>query len=526
MHELEIGFGLLAAVLALAAVASRIAVPYPILLVLGGLALAFVPGMPRVELEPALVFLLFLPPILFSAAYATSWRDFKANARPIGLLAVGLVIFTTVAVAVVARWAVPGLGWPEAFVLGAIVSPPDAVATTAIMSRLGVPRRVVTVLEGESLVNDATALVALRFATAAVVTGAFSLTEAGFQFVLVAVGGILIGIVAGVVLVWLLQRIDDVAVNIGLTLLAPLGAYLGAERLHVSGVLAAVVAGLIMGRRSSTTLRAFGRLEGRAVWTFIVFVINGLVFVLIGLQLLEVVESLGDRPPGVLVGAAVAVCLTTILVRIAWVFPATYLPRRLVPGLAERDPAPPWQPVAVISWAGLRGVVSLAAALALPLRTDAGDPFPNRDMILFLTFCVILATLVGQGLSLPWLIRRLGISDDGSVEREEVLARRATAEAAIRYLDDVAQEPWVPDDLVAGLRQAYAHSLDRHLAPTAADGDGDEDDHEGVHARLRGELLATERRALVAMRDRGEISDEAMRRVERDLDLVEERRGF
>jgi CPA1 family monovalent cation:H+ antiporter len=265
MHAFELILGLMVVVIGLAALADRLDVPYPILLVLGGLALAFVPGLPHVELEPEIVFLLFLPPILFSAAYFTSWRDFRANGRAIGLLAVGLVLFTTVAVAVVARWAVPGLGWPEAFVLGAIVSPPDAVATTAITGRLGVPRRVVTVLEGESLVNDATALVALRFATAAVVTGAFSPWRALGEFVLVALGGIALGLAVGWLIAWLLPHLEDPEVAIGATLLAPIAAYLPAEELGVSGVLAAVVAGLFLGRRSSGVLRAYGRLEGRAV---------------------------------------------------------------------------------------------------------------------------------------------------------------------------------------------------------------------------------------------------------------------
>ncbi|MDP9363636.1 MAG: Na+/H+ antiporter, partial [Chloroflexota bacterium] len=378
MHTFELILGLMVVVIGLAALADRLHLPYPILLVLGGLALAFVPGLPHVELEPEIVFLLFLPPILFSAAYFTSWCDFRANARAISLLAVGLVLFTTVAVAAVARWAVPGLGWPEAFVLGAIVSPPDAVATTAIMGRLGVPQRVVTVLEGESLVNDATALVALRFATAAVVTGAFSPWRAAGEFVLVVVGGVAIGLAVGWLIVWLVQRIDDAEASIGATLLAPIAAYLPAEELRVSGVLAAVTAGLFLGRRSSATLRAYGRLEGRAVWSFVVFVINGLVFVLIGLQLPAVLEALAERETGQLVRAAVAVCLVTVLIRIAWVFPATYVPRWIVPGLAARDPSPSWRPVAILSWAGLRGVVSLAAALALPLETDAGAPFPAR----------------------------------------------------------------------------------------------------------------------------------------------------
>ena len=523
MHAFELILGLMVVVIGLSALADRINVPYPILLVLGGLALAFVPGLPHVELEPEIVFLLFLPPILFSAAYFTSWRDFKANLRPIGLLSIGLVLFTTVAVALVARWAVPGLGWPEAFVLGAIVSPPDAVATTAITQRLGVPRRIVTVLEGESLVNDATALVALRVATAAAVTGAFSPWRAVLQFALVAAGGAVIGALVGWAIVWAVQRIKETETAIAATLLAPIAAYLPAEELGVSGVIAAVVAGLYLGRKASATMPAYNRLEGRAVWAFVIFVINGLVFVLIGLQLPEVLEALAERPAGELARAAAAVCLTTILVRIAWVFPATYVPRWIVPGLAARDPSPSWRPIAVLSWAGLRGVVSLAAALALPLEAGNGTPFPARDLILFLTFCVILATLVGQGLTLPWLIERLGLGDDGSVEREETLARREAILSGLAYLDRVGPEPWVPDDLAQALRQSYEHRLEHYPASLdPADVDGD---HVDTHERLRGELLDAERSALIALRDRGAIGDEALRRVERDLDLAEVRAG-
>lgn len=521
MREFDVVLGLMVVVVALAALAGRLSVPYPILLVVGGLGLAFVPGLPRVELEPELVFLLFLPPILFAAAYFTSWRDFRFNARPIGLLAVGLVLFTTAAVAVVARWAVPGLGWPEAFILGAIVSPPDAVATTAIMRRLGVPRRVVTVLEGESLVNDATALVALRFATAAAVTGAFSIGEAAGQFVVVAVGGVAVGATVGFVLVRLLRLLEETDVAIATTLLAPIAAYLPAERLHVSGVLAAVVAGLILGRRSPSVLGPSSRLSGQAVWNFVVFVINGLVFILIGLQLPTVLEALAERPVGELLGAAAAVSLTAVVVRIAWVYPATYLPRLLIRGLAERDPSPDWRPVAVIGWAGLRGVVSLAAALALPRELAGGEPFAARDLIIFLTFAVILVTLVGQGLTLPLLIEKLGLADDGSVEREATAARRAAALAALDVLDRLEREEWAPREVAAALRGQYLHRL-QHVPEGRAPDDG-ERDHADTHGRLVREVLAAERRALVDLRNRGEIGDEAMHRVERDLDLIEER---
>ena len=518
MHELELILGLLAAVGVLATLARRLGVPYPILLVLGGLALGLVPGLPHVELAPEAVFLLFLPPILFSAAYFTSWRDFRANLRPISLLAVGLVLTTTVAVAVAAHAVIPGLSWPVAFVLGAIVSPPDAVATTAIVQRLGVPRRIVTVVEGESLVNDATALVAYRFAVAAVVTGSFSLWEAGLRFLLVAVGGVAIGLTVGRALTWLLPRLNEPSVEITATLLAPVAAYLPAEELGVSGVLATVVAGLVLGRRAPALLAPASRLQGVAVWEMVVFLINGLVFILIGLQLPTILDELAERPAADLAWYAVVVSLVTILVRIAWVFPATYLPRLLIPGLAERDPAPPWQYPAVLGWAGLRGVVTLAAALALPLETAAGDPFPGRDLILFLAFCVILATLVGQGITLPLVIRWLGVDDDGASDHEEALARRAAAVAAIARIDQLIGEDWVPIATATALRARYEHRLEH--VPESLDGAAGDRDHLVAHDRLRHEVLAAERRAVLGLRDRGRIGDAALHRVEHDLDLA------
>src|SRR5918997_1773898 len=414
----------MAAVAALATLARRIRVPYPILLVIGGLALAFVPGLPPVELDPELVFLVFLPPLLFSSAYLTSWRDFRRNLRPIGLLAVGLVLFTVVGVAAVAHY-VAELPWTAAFVLGAVVSPTDAIAATAIAQRLGVPRRIVTVLEGESLLNDATGIVAYRIA-ASVAAGfaTFSLWGAVLQFVVGAVGGIAVGLVAGWVVIRAFELLNDTPVEIVVSLLAPFAAYLTAEELpHLlwhellgfggepffSGVLAAVAAGLYVGRFSPTIMSPTSRLEGGAVWNVVVFLLNGLAFILIGLQLPRVLAGLQDQQysTGELLWYAAAVSLAVIAVRVLWIFPATYLPRVAFRSIRERDPSPPWRNIVVISWAGMRGVISLAAALALPLQTVSGAPFPQRDLILFLTFSVILETLAVKGLSLPVLIRAL-----------------------------------------------------------------------------------------------------------------------
>ncbi len=522
---------LLAAVAALATLAHRLGVPYPILLVLGGLVLGFVPGLPQVELKPELVFLLFLPPLLYVSALFTSWRDFRANLRPISLLAVGLVLMTTCVVAVVAHAAIEGLDWASAFVLGAIVSPTDAVAATAVAQRLGVPRRIVTVLEGESLVNDATGIVAYRIAAAAVVTGAFSLWEAGLQFVVGAVGGVAVGLAVGWVILWARRHVsEDPSVQNIISLLTPFVAYLPAEELpayiqddlHFSGVLAVVAAGLYLGRRGPYVISPETRLQGYAVWELVTFLLNGLIFILVGLQLRGIVEGLSEYSVTNLVLYGGLISLTVILVRFVWVFPATYVPRWASRRLRERDPSPPWQAVSVVAWTGMRGVISLAAALALPLTTDTGAPFPGRDLILFLTFCVILATLVVQGLSLPALIRALGLEDDGSREREEILGRIEVAQAALARIEELAEEEWMREDTAERLRGLYNFRRSRFAARFDGDEDGLED-RSVAYQRLMRELLRAQRITLIRLRNEGRISDEAMHRIERDLDLEESR---
>jgi CPA1 family monovalent cation:H+ antiporter len=523
VHNVELILVLLAVVTALAAIAERTAIPYPIFLVLGGLGLALIPGMPNVELEPEIVFLLFLPPILFSAAYDTSWRDFRTNLRPIGLLAVGCVLFTTVAVAIVAHTAIADLSWPAAFVLGAIVAPPDAAAATAIFQRLGVPRRLVTVLEGESLINDASALVAYRFAVAAVVGGSFSAWSAGGRFIVIAAGGVAIGLAAGRLMSLIIPVLGESPVATMASLLAPAAIYLAAEELSLSGVLATVVAGLVHGRSGSEIFGPMTRLRTRPVWGFVVFLSNGLVFILIGLQLRTIVEQLGSRPTSDLVTAVAVVVLTVVIIRIVWVFPATYLPRFL-PSIRRRDPFPPWQLPAIESWAGLRGIVSLAAALSLPHTTDAGAPFPERDLIIFLTFAVILATLVGQGLTLPLLINRLHLASDDGVDREETLARREIAQAGLDELDRLANEEWLPRDLAKKLRRRYEYALD--VLPESLEPADLDTDHLETNDRLHRQVIDAQRAAIISLRDREIISDDVLRRIERDLDFEELRSGI
>jgi CPA1 family monovalent cation:H+ antiporter len=513
---------LLVAATALALLARRIGLPYPILLVLGGLALGFIPGLPPIELDPEIVFLLFLPPILFGAGYFTSVRDFKRNFRPILLLSVGLVLATTVAVAGVTYTLVPGLGWAPAFALGAIVAPPDAVAATSIFQRLGVPRRVVTILEGESLVNDATALVAYRFAVIAASTGTFSIGLAGLTFVAVAVGGIALGLLMGIVIAWVLRRVDDPVFSVVLTFLAPVATYLPAEVFNVSGVLATVAAGIYVGRHAPREMSSSVRVAGTAAWQVLLFLINGTVFILIGAQLPSVLANLAGRSPAELIGLALAVSATVIVVRILWVYPGTYVPRVLSAAIREREPYPTPRNVFIVSWAGMRGVVSLAAALALPLTlADKVTPFPERDLLIFLTFAVILATLVGQGLTLPLVIRGLGVVADTGLEHEEAHARMAAAEAAVSRIEELAVE--FPDHLplIDALRAQYGHRAS-HIDPHQGEEQLDESEQELYeHRQIRGAVIEAEREALVRMRERGAVSDDVFRRVERDIDLEE-----
>src|SRR5438445_3862122 len=421
MHHAEIIVLLFTAVAGLAVVARKLALPYPVVLVLAGLALSFIPHLPQVRLDPNLVFFFFLPPLIYPAALFTSWRDFRRNLRPILLLAIGLVLFTTIAIACAAHSIAPSLPWAAAFALGAIVSPPDAIAATSVIRRLSVPHRIETILEGESLVNDATALVALQFAIAALMTGTFSLGHATLRFVWVAAGGIVFGLLVGAVMRWVHRHLDDPPVQITISLLTPFVAYLPAERLHVSGVLATVAAGIFLGWHSPLIVTARYRLQAFAFWEMVMFLLNGFIFIVIGLQLPGILRALsGESLIGPIV-TAIIVSGAVVLVRIIWVIPATYLP--LVLGLANaghaRDPISRRQQAAIVGWSGMRGVVSLAAAFALPLTLSDGKAFPGRNYILFLTFSVILTTLVLQGLSLPLLIRKLGTTHDGEADEEE-----------------------------------------------------------------------------------------------------------
>jgi len=523
MDIVELIFGLLAAVAALALLARRLKIPYPILMVLGGLLLGFIPSLPKVRLNPEVIFIFFLPPLLYPAALFTSWRDFRANLRPISLLAVGLVLFTTAITGYLAHYFIPGLPLAAGFVLGAIISPPDAIAATAIAERLRVPRRIVTILEGESLVNDATALVAYRFAVIAVVSGSFSFGRATAQFFVVAVGGIVLGLAVGWIAAWIHQRLDDPPVQITISLLTPFAAYLPAERLGVSGILSVVTAGLYMGWRSPEIIDSRTRLQAGPVWEMIVFLLNGFIFILIGLQLPEILRSLSAYSIPRLIWYGALISVAVILLRMLWVFPATYLPRLLFKSIRARDPYPAWQHVTIVGWTGMRGVVSLAAAMALPLAVQDGSPFPGRPLILFLTFTVILATLVVQGLSLPPIIRWLQVEDDDSAEQEEREARLKGNEAALARLNEIADAGKIPPETVQRLRVEYEDRI-RQLEVCESDAD---EAHRGLfssdYERLSHELLVVERKTIIELRNERVINDEVLRRIQRDIDLAEAR---
>jgi CPA1 family monovalent cation:H+ antiporter len=496
---------MLAAITALTALAPAIRVPYPILLVVGGLALGFIPGVPELTLPPELVLVGVLPPLLYSAAFFTSLRDLRADYRPIGLLAIGLVVATMLGVAAVAHLAT-GLSWSASFVLGAIVGPTDPIAATAIARRMGVPRRIVTIVEGESLINDATALVLYGTAVTAVVTGAFSFWDASLDFVVSVVGGVAIGLGVGRVVALVRIRLDNIPAEILISLLSGYLAYIPAQALGVSGVLAAVTVGVYLGWNSPALSTPAMRLQGFAVWETLVFVVNALLFTLIGMQLRPILDSLGDRSAGDLVADALIVVASVMAVRIAWVFAAG----------SRQYPA-------VVGWIGMRGAVSLAAALALPLETDAGAPFPGRDLIIFLAFAVILGTLVVQGLTLPKLLRHLRLEDDGLEEKENTKARIHAAEAALERLEELLDEDWVRPETAERLRGLYDFRRSRFQARLDGEDDGAIEQQSTDYQRLRRELLEAERAAVVGLRRDGRISDDVMRRVERDLDLEDSR---
>jgi len=497
-----VGFGLLA---------ERLKIPYPIMLVIGGLAIGFVPGVPSFSLNPDLIFIGVLPPLLFAAAFATSWRDFRYNLVSIGFLAFGLVGFTVVGVAIISQWILPGFDWRLGLVLGAVVSTTDAIAATSIAKRVGLPQRIIDVLEGESLINDASGLLALEFAVALVVTGQTPSAAQGTERLLyLVVGGVGTGLILGKIIDWLERRIDNAPIEVTISLVTPYVAYLSAERIHSSGVLAAVACGLFLGRRSATYFSSVVRIEAWAFWHTLTFALNGVVFMLIGLQLPHILARIVSLSLGDLIVRGALISAAVILLRMIWIFPGAHLSyfirRRL---LKQPEPTPAAKGIFIAGWAGMRGVVALAAAISLPTT------FPQRDVILFLTFCVIFVTLVLQGLTLPWLIRRLNVVLQPLSRCEELEARKIMIEAALTKLEAS------PDRHDPQMKELYddAATHYRLRLPQETLETHSEEHHrfELISRRLRDE----ERAAAVQLRDQERISDEVLRGLLRELDLLD-----
>jgi Na+/H+ antiporter len=514
--------GLLVAVAGLSALARRLSVPYPIVLVVGGALLGFVPGLPEVKLDPEVVLLVFLPPLLYSEAIFANFGDFRANLRALTLSAVGLVLATMCVVAWAAHALIPGLPWAAAFVLGAIVSPTDPLAAASIMRRLDAPRRLVSAIEGEGLFNDATALVAYRVAVAAVVAGSFSLADAGLRFVLGASGGVAIGIAVGWIVAEIRKRTTDAQVSITISLLTGYAAFVPADAIGASGVLATVSAGIYMGIRGPQILPARTRLQGYFVWDILDFIINAILFVLIGLQLRAVVDGLSGYSAITLGSYALAVTGAVVGTRLVWLFTVPYLIRAIDRRPSQRARRVGARERLVIAWSGIRGAVSLAVALALPLTTAAGG-FPKRDLIVFLTFSVIFFTLVVQGLSLPALIRRLGVGDGGADAVEEVRARLVATKAAIEQIDALAGEEWTRDETVERMRGLYEYRKRRLAARAGKIEDDGYEDRSLAYQQMLQLVLGAQREALLRMRSDGELSNEMMNRILRELDLEESR---
>jgi monovalent cation/hydrogen antiporter len=521
MENIAIVLVLLGVVTALAEVTDKVRIPYPTLLVIAGIGIGIVPGLPNVILKPEVVFLIFLPPILYAAAWSTSWPDFKAARRPITLLAIGCVIFTTCLVALVVHYFIPSFTWAEAFVLGAIISPPDAVAATAATKGLGVPQRVITILEGESLVNDATGLIAYRYAVVAVATGGFNFWSAGGEFIVVAIGGITLGLFIGWVFLWIHKITpDNATTDTTMTFLTPFIAYLVAEEVHVSGVLSVVSAGLFLSRHSSEIFSHQTRLQATGTWNTVLFILNGIVFILIGLQLPHILQSFEyvSLVPTLKYGGIVS--LTVVAGRIIWVYPGAYLPRWVSKRIRKNERRPSARLVTVIAWSGMRGVVSLAAALALPLTVAGNAPFPNRDLIIFLTFCVIFATLILQGLTLRPLVDWLGIKQELTEDQVEEEVRLKIAYAIVEHIEEnysIALSP----EVLNQIKTRYEIRIQR----IRKDQNEQRFYPELINElnRIQQELLTKERQFVIQMRKEGKVNDEVLRKIEYELDLEETR---
>ncbi|MCF0058877.1 Na+/H+ antiporter [Dyadobacter sp. CY356] len=525
--NLLIVISLLFVVSMLTMLSEKLRISYPIFLVIAGLLISFIPGIPHISLEPDWVFLLFLPPLLYFAAWNTSWKDFWQFKRPIGLLAIGLVVFTATAVAYISDAMIPDFTLAMGFVLGGIISPPDAVAATSVLQGLKIPRRVVTILEGESLVNDASSLIVFRVALGTLLTGQFVFWKAGVDFFLVSIMGIIIGLAIAHIL-YLVHRFfpTSSSIDTALTLIAPYLMYISAEHFHFSGVLATVSGGLFLSYRSNEILSYNSRMQSQYVWETVVFLLNGIVFILIGLQLPDIIEGLGQNSVMESVTYAVVISIVTIIIRLLWVFPSTYLPHLLSKKVRESEPRPSWQTVFIVGWSGMRGVVSLASGLAVPLTlTNNTTAFPQRDLILFITFVVILFTLVLQGLSLPYLIKWLNITDDGGNEEEqEIAVRLRLASASLGHMQSSYGEEVQMIDAFSRLKERYERMIDNaNNRLVEKETKGANADFLPKYRNMLVEIVSIKRDELQKLRRERIYSDEILKARERELDFEEAR---
>lgn len=509
----------------LAVLSNKYKFPFPIVLVLCGVGISMVPGLPVIELQPDIVFLVFLPPLLYGAAWNTSWHDFKTNIRPISFAAFGLVLFTTVLVAVAAHALIPGMSWPLGFLLGAIVSPPDAVAATSVTKGLGLEPKVIAILEGESLVNDASGLIAYKYAIAAVMAGNFVFWQAGLNFVIVVAGGVAIGLaVAGIMYVVHKKFICDPIIEVTLTFLTPFASYLLAEHFHVSGVLAVVSSGLVLSFYSAVIFTHQSRIMTYAVWDVVIFILNGLIFILIGLQLRGIMEGIHDYSKTELAIYGVVISFVVIMVRFIWVVPAVLLPRVLSKRIRQTESFNPRNMV-VFGWAGMRGVVSMAAALALPLVLPGGAAFPHRSLIIYLTFCVILSTLVLLGFTLPWIIRKLKLQPH-SIAAEEYEVRTKVVSNTIVHIEENLSH--IKDELLNNIKSKYEIKYNRLQRTDLPANYFGQSDNKPVNifnefSQLQIDVIGVERQTLSKLHREGKASEEVIRKIERELDLEETR---
>lgn len=527
MENLEVIILLMALLAGLSALAQRLKLPYAVLLVVAGLALGLIPGLPAVVLEPELVFFIFLPPLLYEASFNMSWHDFKAYKHQISLLAIGLVFFTTTVIATIAHFFIPGFSWQLGFVLGAIVSPPDAVAATSATQGLNLPKKITAILEGESLVNDASALIAYRYAVAAVVSGAFSFWDAGWHFLLVAGGGVVIGLVLGYILAWLQQRITDATIATTITLLGPFMAYSLAEYVGASGVLAVVFTGIVVAWRSYEIYDTRARLQKNNFWGVFIFLLNGFVFILIGLQLPTILKGVYEHNHTLssVIGYGLLISAVAIIIRICWIFPLSYLSWLWDKFQGSKRPreSRELKGLFITSWAGMRGVVSLATALGLPLALRSGAPFPQRDVILFITFTVILVTLVVQGLSLPWFVRHFDLTEpEEKAATEEQKLRLDITTNALQFVDEQlarGEAKGALEELKQRL-QSQVNRLNGVLSDMESEDESDQIQFQRfLEKRL--EVIEHQRNRIIAIHKDGSYAEETVRRIEEELDALE-----